>query len=499
MILVLGYLTCTLAASSFSASALHMTVTDQRRLVFDRISACRDSRQAKSISSSAPATIENSISVRTLPIRSAPHNGTPYPAALAIKRLSNYAYTTRIPAPPRASPALLSGDSESRFPLDLTQLTYFRGRVALAAILRGLGVRAGNEVLLQAFTCIAVPEAILSLGAIPRYVDLAAGSPNMDADDLRQKLGPMARAVIVQHTFGLPADVTRLAEIARERGVPLIEDCAHTIASRVDGRAVGSFGAAAFYSFEASKPVFVGIGGSATSNDHTLSQAMARDYPRYIPPPRLMQFQLEAMRLAHRVAYRPSTYWTVRALFRAVVATGLIRGNYNKVADMNDPGTAGSANDEASPASPDFARRMGALQVGLLRSALSSLDEQSAHRRWVGEQYRAGIDAAGAEHFPVAAGVEPVFGRYPLVVEDRAALLDGARGARVELADFYATPVHPLKGQELRQVGYEPGSCPRAEWLSDRIVSLPTGRQVNAKQIDRAVNFFNGNALALRG
>jgi len=383
--------------------------------------------------------------------------------------------------------------------LDLDHLTYFRGRVALAAILRGLGVRAGDEVVLQAFTCIAVPEAILSLGAIPRYVDVAAGSPNMDADDLRTKLGPLTRAVIVQHTFGLPADVTRLADIVRERGVPLIEDCAHTIASRVNGREVGSFGSAAFYSFEASKPVFIGIGGSATSNDGALSEALNRDYRRYAEPPRLVQFQLEAMRMAHRVAYRPSTYWTVRTLFRAVVATGLIRGNYNKVADMNDPGTAGSANDKATPASPDFTRRMGALQSRLLRGALSSLGEQSAHRRWVGEQYRARLDAGGVSHFPVATGVEPVYGRYPLVVEDRAALLHGARGARVELADFYATPVHPLKGNELRQVGYEPGSCPRAEWLSERIVSLPTGSQVNAKQIDRAVNFFNHYALAARG
>lgn len=262
---------------------------------------------------------------------------------------------------------------------------------------------------------------------------------------------------------------------------------------------MGSFGHAAFYSFEASKPVFVGIGGSATSNDDALSAALIRDYPGYAPPPRMMQFQLEAMRLAHRVAYRPSTYWTVRTLFRAVVATGLIRGNYNKVADMNAPGTSGSANDTATPASPDFARRMGGLQAGLLRSALSSLDEQSAHRRWVGEQYRARIDAGGVSHFPVATGVEPVYGRYPLVVEDRAALLERARGARVELADFYATPVHPLKGRELRQVGYEPGSCPRAERLSERVVSLPTGSQLTAKQIDRAVDFFNGKSRPARG
>lgn len=382
-------------------------------------------------------------------------------------------------------------------PLDLDHLTYFRGRVALAAILRALGVRPGEEVLLQAFTCIAVPEAILSLGAIPRYVDVKAGSPNMDAADLRRQLGPRTRAVIVQHTFGLPADIALLADIAREHGVPLVEDCAHTIASRVGGRLVGSFGAAAFYSFEASKPVFVGIGGSATSNDQTLSAILREDYEGYAEPPRLVQLQLEVMRVAHRLAYRPSTYWTVRALFRAVVATGLIRGNYNKVAEVNDFGASAVVDENSSQPSSDFTRRMGAFQAGLLRKALVSLENQSAHRRWVGEQYRERIAAAGVTHLPVPAGAEPVFGRYPLLVDDRAALLDGARRARVELADFYATPVHPLKGNDLRQVAYEPGSCPNAEWISERIVSLPTGAHVTAKQVDRAVRYFNRHAAAV--
>ncbi len=375
--------------------------------------------------------------------------------------------------------------------MDLNHLTYFRGRVALAAILRGLGLRAGDEVLLQAFTCIAVPEAILSFGGVPRYVDVAAGSPNMDPEDLRRKIGPRTRAVIVQHTFGLPADIARLAEVARERGVPLIEDCAHTIASRINGRRVGSFGAAAFYSYEASKPIFVGIGGSAISNDEALATTLIRNYESYNQPPRLVQLQLEAMRVAHRVAYRPSTYWTVRALYRAVVATGLIPGNYNRVTSPNESGAQRPSDNGTAQPSPDFGRRMGRRQAGLLRTAHENLETESAHRRWVGVQYRERINAKGVSHFALPSGAEPVFGRYPLMVEDRPALLDGARDARVELADFYASPVHPLRGNSLRRVAYEPGSCPEAEWMSERIVSLPTGLQVDARQVENAVRYFN--------
>ena len=343
-----------------------------------------------------------------------------------------------------------------------------------------------------------MPEAVLSLGARPRYVDVEAASPNMDADDLAQKIGPQTRAVVIQHTFGLPADVSRLVAIAREHGVPVVEDCAHTLGSRVDGRRVGSFGVAAFYSFEASKPVFVGIGGSAVCNDPLLAAALDSEYPRYREPSAMVQLQLAAMFLAHRVAYRPSTYWSVRRLFRALVAAGLIRGNYNEVAEVsggNDHGVDTPAADDApggatQPAT-DFTRRMGIVQAHLLRLALEDLSAGNAHRRWVGSQYRTRIRAPGISHLPVPANVEPVFGRYPIMVDNKAELVEGARDAKVELADFYATPVHPLKGGELRRIGYEPRSCPRAEWIADRIVSLPTGRQVNDRQVERAVRYLN--------
>ncbi len=349
----------------------------------------------------------------------------------------------------------------------------------MAAILKAMGVKRGDEVLIQAFTCIAVPEAVMSLGAVPRYVDVATGTPNMDADDLADKIGPLTRAVVVQHSFGLPAAVRQLCEVANKRGVPVIEDCAHTIASTVGGRAVGTFGAAAFYSYEASKPVFIGIGGSAVANDDALRARLEAHFSDYVAPPVATQLQLGAMRLAHLVAYRPSTYWTVRSLFRTLVAAGLIRGNYNEMGPGAEP-------------SPEFGHRMGGIQKKLLLAALGNLEKQTAHRVGVATKYATRIRNDDIAHVPVAEDASPVFGRYPLLTENKSKWIEGARGARVELADFYDTPVHPLRGDALREVGYEPGSCPNAEWFSERVISLPTGPQVDGSQIDRAVRYFNG-------
>jgi dTDP-4-amino-4,6-dideoxygalactose transaminase len=363
-------------------------------------------------------------------------------------------------------------------PEKLTRFTYFRGRVALSAILRALGVARQDEVLLQAFTCVAVPEGIMSVGAKPVYVDVADGTLNMDPADLANKITDRTRALIIQHSYGMPADVVELIRIARERGIAVIEDCAHTIASRVGGRLVGSFGDAAFYSYEAAKPVFAGIGGSAIINDPSLEKRIAAAHSSLEEPPVFTQLETAALVEAYRIAYRPSTYWAVRSLFRSLSAAGLIRGNYNKVGLDLKPAT-------------DFERRMGRLQSGLLAKELKKLEDQTSQRTRVAGQYRSLIHSNHVRHFPIATDVEPVFGRYPLFAYDKREIVERARDARVEIAVFYDTPVQPLSGDGLRDVSYEPGSCSRAETLAKHVVSLPTGTHATQKQIDRTVAFLN--------
>jgi dTDP-4-amino-4,6-dideoxygalactose transaminase len=127
----------------------------------------------------------------------------------------------------------------------------------------------------------------------------------------------------------------------------------------------------------------------------------------------------------------------------------------------------------------------------MLAKALARLERQTEHRRNVAEQYRSGIRASEVRHLAIPSNVQPVFGRYPMLVENKSQWIEGARRAKVELADFYATPVHPLEGSDLRLVGYEPGSCPNAEWIASRIVSLPTGPQTDRRQVQRAIEYFN--------
>ena len=150
--------------------------------------------------------------------------------------------------------------------LRLTQCTYYRGRVALAAILKSLGVGRGDEVVIQAFTCVAVPEGVMASGARPVYADIEPGGCNVDPASLEERITSRTRAIVLQHTFGIPAQMDRVMLIAERAGIPVIEDCCHALASQFDGRLLGSIAVARFYSFEWGKPLVARLGGAAVAN-----------------------------------------------------------------------------------------------------------------------------------------------------------------------------------------------------------------------------------------
>ncbi len=97
------------------------------------------------------------------------------------------------------------------------------------AILNSLGLEKDSEVLLQAFTCNAAVNPIIWSGLKPVFVDVNEETFNMDAEDLRRKISSKSKAVMVQHTFGLPAYMDEILEICQQNNLILIEDCAHSL------------------------------------------------------------------------------------------------------------------------------------------------------------------------------------------------------------------------------------------------------------------------------
>jgi perosamine synthetase len=149
------------------------------------------------------------------------------------------------------------------------------GTAALHLALATLGVGPGDEVIVPAFAMIAVANAVTYCGARPVFVDSEPDTGNLDVTQIEAAIGPSTRALIVVHTYGHAAEMEALLEIARRRGIAVVEDAAEAHGGRYRGQPVGSFGDLATFSFYGNKIISTGEGGMVTTRNGALA-AVAR-------------------------------------------------------------------------------------------------------------------------------------------------------------------------------------------------------------------------------
>ncbi|NHD19318.1 MULTISPECIES: DegT/DnrJ/EryC1/StrS family aminotransferase [unclassified Actinopolyspora] len=144
----------------------------------------------------------------------------------------------------------------------------------LAVELLGLGLE--DEVVLPSVNFVAAANSVLASGATPVFCDVDERTLNPSVEDVAAVVTPRTRAVIVLHYGGHPGDITAITRFCAQRGLELIEDAACSVASRVDGRAVGTFGNMAFWSFDAMKVLTTGDGGMLYIRDRERAEQARR-------------------------------------------------------------------------------------------------------------------------------------------------------------------------------------------------------------------------------
>jgi perosamine synthetase len=338
---------------------------------------------------------------------------------------------------------------------------FWRGRVALYAILRALGIGRGDEVIVPAFTCVAVPNAVLYTGATPVYADIYEATYTADPAAVAAAMTARTRAVLAQNTFGLSADLDALAAVARPHGAVVVDDCTHGLGATYHGRPAGAGAHAAFYSTQWSKPISTGLGGFAVTADAALAREMAA-IERSAPEPRLAdRALLAAMLVARERIATPRTLRAGRAVYRAVSRAGLV------------PGSSSGGELEGTEMPAAFVTGMASLQAQLAARRLSALPARVARRREVARRYSAWAVAHGRTpaHEPDGAG--HAFLRYPLRVRERDAFVAESDRRGVLLGDWFHSPLYPIEGN-LTAWGYRLGQAPVAERVAAEIVNLPT-------------------------
>lgn len=149
------------------------------------------------------------------------------------------------------------------------------GSVALELALRALEIGSQDEVIVPSRTFIASASCALVCGATPVFADVDLASQTLDLDSVRRSISPRTKAIIAVHLAGWPCDMDALLDLARERSIYVIEDCAQAHGATYKGRRVGSIGDIGAFSFCQDKIISTGgEGGMVVTNDRNLWEKM---------------------------------------------------------------------------------------------------------------------------------------------------------------------------------------------------------------------------------
>ena len=145
---------------------------------------------------------------------------------------------------------------------------------ALHLAMRVLNIKSGDEVIVPDVTFAATANAALFVGATPVFADIDEKTFNISPNDVLNKITPKTKAIIPVHYGGQPCDMTELIEIAQDYKLHIVEDCAHSLGAKYDGKQTGSFGVFGCFSFYPTKIITTLEGGMITTNDENLAKKL---------------------------------------------------------------------------------------------------------------------------------------------------------------------------------------------------------------------------------
>lgn len=283
------------------------------------------------------------------------------------------------------------------------------GTDALAIALRALGIGPGDEVITPPLSAAYTALAIMMAGARPVFADVDPDRLTLDPQAAAAAVTPRTAAILPVHLYGQAADMRALAAVAARHNLAIVEDCCQSHLATCDGQPVGSFGAAAAYSFYPTKNLgALGDGGALTTND-------------------------------------------------AGVAAHAKRLRNGGQTDRYHHGEFGVNS------------RLDDLQAAVLRARLVRLPAWTARRRALAREYRARLAGSTAIVVPPELDRGHVYHLFPVRSASRDAVQARLRAAGIETLIHYPVPIP----RQPALASQQPADCPIANRICDEIFSLP--------------------------
>ncbi|WP_460962797.1 DegT/DnrJ/EryC1/StrS family aminotransferase [Parasphingorhabdus pacifica] len=311
------------------------------------------------------------------------------------------------------------------------------GTDALVLLLRAVGLRPGDEVVVPAYSFVSTATSVVLAGGRPVFADIDPVTYNLDPVDVARVAGPRSRFVMPAHLFCQMADMSALTDVAEQCGLSVLEDSAEGIGMRQDGRHAGLHGMGGVLSFFPSKTLgALGDAGAVLTDDEQVAELVAglRHHGR----------------LGRTLDHFPGI--------------------------STETGIAGTNS------------KMDDLQAAVLLAKMTCLDADIARRAELAEAYRERLSSIpGILRLPEVVDAGPdtsaVFYVYLIEVEHRDELVAHLAQRGIGTETYYPVPLHlqPCFGGH----GHARGDFPRAEAASERAVALPLYPDLDLAQVDQ--------------
>lgn len=359
------------------------------------------------------------------------------------------------------------------------------GRSSLFAILKSLNLKEGEEVLLQAFTCNASVNPAIWAKLKPVFVDCNKDDYNIDVLDLEKKISSKSKVVIIQHTFGQPADIDKVLKICNENNLILIEDCAHSLGAKYKGKLVGSFGKAAFFSFSRDKVISSVYGGVAITNNDILGKNLEKTKKELKSSSSFFVFQ----QLLHPVLLNFLVLPIYRFLNLGKIFLILLQISHILSKAVHYKEKRGKI--------PSYfpAKMPNALAI-LALNQFKKLEYFNNHRKKIAKFYYENLKGNSFVLPVVFSERENIFLRFTLRHKDAWEIIyDAWNKENILIGDWYTSPIAPYDTIN-EKVGYFK-NCKNAQILSKQTFNLPTHINLSLEEAERIILFLkkfeNGN------
>ncbi|MAZ36470.1 MAG: hypothetical protein CL842_03345 [Crocinitomicaceae bacterium] len=347
---------------------------------------------------------------------------------------------------------------------------YWKGRVALYTVLKALGVTKGDEVLLQAFTCVVVPNAIIYTGATPIYVDVKTETFNMGLEGVKTRVSDKTKVVVIQNTFGLSTEVEEIVNYCKTKEIICIEDCTHGFGGMYNEKSNGSIADFSFYSTQWNKPFSTGVGGVLRVNNRDYIESIKQVDKQAVQPSIKETLVLNALITARKYLLNDTTYWVLIKLYRRLTALNLVVGS-------------SSPEEIEAPKLPEgFLKKSSAVQCKTGVKALVKLPEIIELRKRTAKVFDVFLKENNKCFVSSELHKNHSFLIYPILVKDREVFMKRAEDMGLPLGDWFISPIHPVKEHfEMWQLNTD--DFPNANYLSKHILNIPLDKSNSEKYL----------------